>query len=292
MLLNGTFDAYLYQLIENKQRFISQVMTGKTPVRMIEDVDEATLNYAEIKAIASGNPLIMERAEIETQIAKLTLLKQSHYSEIYDIENKIKNYYPSEINGLENMIIAVKKDIEHAKENTKPNADKFSPMIINNKTYTEKAEAGKAILKACENMQSSEPIPIGEYRGFKMQLSFDSYNKEFKITLRNEFSYYTLLGTDVHGNIQRLDNVIEALGNRVTEMEDNLAGVKTQFENAKEEVEKPFTMEEDLKQKTKRMHELDIALKMKDNKKEVIDIDSEEDIEEEKPVSKQRVYTR
>ncbi|MBR3889682.1 helicase, partial [bacterium] len=198
----GTFDAYLYQLVENKQRFISQIMTSKTPVRFAEDIDETALSYAEIKALAAGNPLIIEKTELDTQVAKLKLLKQTHLSQIYAMEDKVIKFYPNEIKRLEKRIEDISEDVKHLTENTKP-IDGFQGMNIKEKEYTDKAEAGQMLIDICKSMTNSEPIEIGEYRGFKMILTFDSFDRKFHLGMKNILSYDVELGADVHGNITR-----------------------------------------------------------------------------------------
>ena len=272
-----TFDAYLYQLVENKQRFISQIMTSKSPVRSAEDIDETALSYAEIKALAAGNPLIIEKTDLDTQVAKLKLLKQSHLSQIYAIEDRVVKFYPSEIKRLEVRIDNMKSDIEHLKQNSITGDDQFQTMIIKDKTYTEKAEAGKVLIESCKEMTNPEPIPLGEYRGFKMDLSFDSTSREFNLSLKNQLSYNVKLGTDVNGNFTRIDNVLDGLESRLKDSEMQLEDTKKQFSNAKEEVNRPFPQEGELKTKSKRLDELNILLNMNEKDKELIDNDPSEE---------------
>jgi hypothetical protein len=265
-----TFDAYLYQLVENKQRFISQIMTSKTPVRFAEDIDETALSYAEIKALAAGNPLIIEKTELDTQVAKLKLLKQTHLSNIYAMEDKVIKYYPNEIKRLENRIENIKEDIKYLDEKT-PNKEDFNGMTIQDVFYKEKAEAGQKIIDICKSMTNKEPIEIGEYRGFKMILSFDTCSREFQLELKNKLSYKTILGSDVHGNITRIDNTLGNLENKLESSKNNLEDMKKQFENAKQEISRPFPQEEELKQKSKRLDELNIELNLNEKDKEIID---------------------
>lgn len=274
----GTFDAYLYQLVENKQRFISQIMTSKSPVRSAEDIDEASLSYAEIKALAAGNPLIIEKTELDIAVSKLKLLKQSYLSEIYDIQSKVIKYYPNEINRLENRIKGLQDDIEHSKEYTKLNSDKFSPMTINDTIYTEKTEAGKEILNLCKNMKSPAPISIGNYRGFNMELYFDTVARDFKISLKNNLSHTVALGEDVYGNITRLDNVIDGIEKQLDKSKELLEDTKQQYENAKQECNKTFPQEKELNEKSKRLEELNVLLNMNEKTSEILDCD---DIEKE-----------
>ena len=266
-----TFDAYLYQLVENKQRFISQIMTSKCPVRSAEDIDETALSYAEIKALAAGNPLIIEKTDLDTKVSKLRLLKQSHLSQIYAIEDKVIKYYPAETKRLELRILNLKEDIEQFNNNDFKTEEKFQKMIINNITYTDKTEAGNKILEACKNMTSPEPILLGEYKGFKMELSFDSSSREFNINLKNKLSHNVKLGSDVHGNITRLDNTLIGLKEKLNTNIIMLEDTKKQYENAKKEIERTFPQEEELKSKSKRLDELNIILNLNEKDKELID---------------------
>ena len=205
----GTFDAYLYQLVENKQRFISQIMTSKTPVRSAEDIDETALSYAEIKSLASGNPLIIEKTELDTEVAKLKLLKQSHLSQIYAIEDKIIKYYPNEIKRLETKILDLKEDIGLLNSHLQTEEIKFDSMVIKDKTYTDRMEAGNKILEICKGMTNPEPIELGEYKGFKTSIEFDKIGRTFNLILKNKLSYEVSLGTDPSGNITRIDNKLK-----------------------------------------------------------------------------------
>ena len=265
----GTFDAYLYQLVENKQRFISQIMTSKTPVRFAEDIDETALSYAEIKALAAGNPLIIEKTELDTQVAKLKLLKQTHLSERYALEDKVIKYYPNEIKRLEKRIVDITEDIEHLKNNTQ-NIDGFQGMKIKDKFYTEKADAGQLIIDACKAMTNGDPVEIGEYKGFKMILTFDSFGRLFHLGLKNNITYDVELGSDIHGNITRIDNVLNGIDKRLENSKTQLEDTKKQYENAKQEINKPFPQEEELKTKSKRLDELNIILNLNEKDKEII----------------------
>ena len=275
----GTFDAYLYQLVENKQRFISQIMTSKTPVRSAEDIDETALSYAEIKSLASGNPLIIEKTELDTEVAKLKLLKQSHLSQIYAIEDRIIKYYPNEIKRLETKISNLKEDIELLKGNTIGKEIKFDKMIIQGKTYIDRMEAGNKILEICKGMTNPEPIELGEYKGFKTSIEFDKIGRTFNFILKNKLSYEVGLGTDPSGNITRIDNELKDIEDTLKSTIDSLEDTKVQFENAKEEAKRPFKQEQELKEKSKRLDELNIKLNMNDKEKEVIDFSDNEEVE-------------
>ena len=266
----GTFDAYLYQLVENKQRFISQIMTSKTPVRFAEDIDETALSYAEIKALAAGNPDIIEKTELDTQVAKLKLLKQNYLSEKYALEDKVIKYYPNEIKRLENRIEDMKEDIEVFNNNNTPD-NSFDKMNIKGTDFTERKEAGEKIIEICKSMTNPEPLEIGEYKGFKIILSFDTMDRKFYASMKNNLSYKTELGSDPSGNITRIDNVLNGIETRLSSIENNLEDTKKNYESAKKEIEKPFPQEEELKTKSKRLDELNIKLNLNNKDKEIID---------------------
>ena len=266
----GTFDAYLYQLVENKQRFISQIMTSKTPVRFAEDIDETALSYAEIKALAAGNPDIIEKTELDTQVAKLKLLKQNYLSEKYALEDKVIKYYPNEIKRLENRIEDMKEDIEVFNNNNTPD-NSFEKMNIKGTDFTERKEAGEKIIEICKSMTNPEPLEIGDYKGFKIILSFDTMDRKFYASMKNNLSYKTELGSDPSGNITRIDNVLNGIETRLSSVENNLEDTKKNYESAKKEIEKPFPQEEELKTKSKRLDELNIKLNLNNKDKEIID---------------------
>ena len=266
----GTFDAYLYQLVENKQRFISQIMTSKTPVRFAEDIDETALSYAEIKALAAGNPDIIEKTELDTQVAKLKLLKQNYLSEKYALEDKVIKYYPNEIKRLENRIEDMKEDIEVFNNNNTPD-NSFEKMNIKGTIFTERKEAGEKIIEICKSMTNPEPLEIGDYKGFKIILSFDTMDRKFYVSMKNNLSYKTELGSDPSGNITRIDNVLNGIETRLSSIENNLEDTKKNYESAKKEIEKPFPQEEELKTKSKRLDELNIKLNLNNKDKEIID---------------------
>ena len=266
----GTFDAYLYQLVENKQRFISQIMTSKTPVRFAEDIDETALSYAEIKALAAGNPDIIEKTELDTQVAKLKLLKQNYLSEKYELEDKVIKYYPNEIKRLENRIEDMKEDIEVFNNNNTPD-NSFEKMNIKGTNFTERKEAGEKIIEICKSMTNPEPLEIGEYKGFKIILSFDTMDRKFYASMKNNLSYKTELGSDPSGNITRIDNALNGIETRLSSVENNLEDTKKNYESAKKEIEKPFPQEEELKTKSKRLDELNIKLNLNNKDKEIID---------------------
>ena len=265
-----TFDAYLYQLVEGKQKFASQIMTSKSPVRSCEDIDETALSYAEIKMLATGNPYIKEKMDLDIQVQKLRLLKSNFLSEKYALEDKIIKFYPQEIARRTDTIEGLKSDIERAKQHPKPLDDSFIGMTVKGVFYSEKADAGNAILDACQAMTSPDPVPLGEYRGFQTELSFDTFEKEYKVKLKGELGYSVSLGTDTFGNITRLDNALEGLVKRLEINEQELDNVKKQFEIAKVDVEKPFNQEEELKTKTARLNELNALLNVDKRENEIV----------------------
>ena len=273
----NTFDSYLYQLVESKQKFIGQIMTSKSPVRSAEDIDETALSYAEIKALCSGNPEIKEKMDLDVAVSRLKLLKANHLSQRYALEDQIIKEFPQQISAYEQRIEAYKEDMERLAENTKPNTDGFSPMIVEGITFTEKKAAGSAILEACQNMTSPAAVPIGQYRGFAMELSFDTLTRNYKVSLIGSLTHTAVLGTDIFGNIQRMDNLLEGFEDQMHNTEAQLENVKVQLENAKVEVEKPFPQEEELQQKTARLNELNIKLNMDKRENEIVDGDRDED---------------
>ena len=261
----GTFDAYLYQLVESKQKFISQIMTSKSPVRSADDVDEQALSYAEIKALASGNPLIKEKMDLDIEVSKLKLLKSNHLNQRYSLEDAISKTFPKQIAESQARIAGYGADIAAIKENTHPNADGFSPLVLAGTTHADKKEAGSALLTMCQNMLSPEAMQIGSYRGLMLELSFDSFSQEYRLAMIGQLRHTVTLGTDVFGNLQRMDNALEALPIKEQTCREQLANLQTQLETAKTEVQKPFPREEELKAKTARQEELNALLNM-DNK--------------------------
>ena len=283
-----TFDAYLYQLVEGKQKFASQIMTSKSPVRSCEDIDETALSYAEIKMLATGNPHIKEKMDLDIQVQKLRLLKSSFLSEKYALEDKIIKFYPQEIARRADVIAGLKSDIERVAEHPKPSDETFVGMTVKGAFYSEKADAGNAILEACKAMTNPEPIPLGEYRGFTMELYFEA--REYKVRLKGELGYPVTLGTDTFGNITRLDNALEGLPKRLEMNEMELDNIKKQFETAKVDVERPFPQEEELKAKTDRLNELNALLNVDKRENEIVggEPDEGEELPEKKPKDLER----
>ena len=285
-----TFDAYLYQLVEGKQKFASQIMTSKSPVRSAEDIDETALSYAEIKMLATGNPYIKEKMDLDIQVSKLKLLKSNYLSEKYSLEDKIIKYYPQRIMALESQIYGLKKDLKTIEEHPKPTDDKFVGMKVMGVFYIEKVDAGKAIIETCKKMNSPEPIELGEYRGFKTELSFDAFDRTYVVKLKGETSRLVPLGDDAFGNITRLDNGIDRFADALKATEQELENTKRQFETAKAEVGKPFDKEDELKTKLSRLDELNILLNMDKSESEIVS--GEIDEEENETSSKQKDYER
>ena len=283
-----TFDAYLYQLVEGKQKFASQIMTSKSPVRSCEDIDETALSYAEIKMLATGNPHIKEKMDLDIQVQKLRLLKSSFLSEKYALEDKIIKFYPQEIARRADVIAGLKSDMERVAEHPKPSDETFVGMTVKGAFYSEKADAGNAILEACKAMTNPEPIPLGEYRGFTMELYFEA--REYKVRLKGELGYPVTLGTDTFGNITRLDNALEGLPKRLEMNEMELDNLKKQFETAKVDVERPFPQEEELKTKTARLNELNVLLNVDKRENEIVG--GEPDEGDEPPEKKPRDLER
>ena len=267
----NTFDSYLYQLVEGKQKFIGQIMTSKSPVRSAEDIDETALSYAEIKALCTGNPHIKEKMDLDIDVQRLKLLKANHLSQRYALEDQIIKILPQKIASFEQRIEGYTADINRLQENTHPNEDGFSSMEVEGTVYTDKKAAGSAILAACHAMTSPDPVPLGQYRGFAMELSFESFSKEYRITLKGALTHTTGLGTDVFGNILRLDNLLGGMEERLIACREQLENVNVQLENAKQEVEKPFPQEDELKTKSARLDELNILLNMDKRESEIMD---------------------
>ena len=274
----STFDSYMWQLIENKQNFISQIMTSKAPVRSCEDVDEAALSYAEVKALATGNPAVKEKMALDVDVAKLKLLKANHMNNQYRLEDDIAKNFPQQIAKLTEIIDSYKADIAHFSEHKITDPEQFS-MEISGKVFTEKKEAGAALLAVCKDIKSVDAaMDIGSYQGFNMRIQFDSWSKEFILSVKHESVAKVRLGADALGNITRINNLLESYPEKLAEAEQRLETVQEQMTNAKEEVGKPFSKEEELNQKLERLSELNALLNM----------DEREDTETEQSESKEK----
>lgn len=265
-----TFDAYLYQLVEGKQKFASQIMTSKSPVRSAEDIDETVLSYAEIKMLATGNPYIKEKMDLDIQVQKLKMLKSNFLSEKYGLEDKVIKFYPQQIAYLKSRVEGLTKDVETAKSHPKPIDEQPLGMMVSGVSYSEKAEAGQAIINACKSMNNPDAIPLGEYRGFQMELYFDTVQRNYVVKLKGETSRDVPLGDDSHGNIVRIDNGIERFEEALADTKNSLENTEKQFETAKQEIEKPFAKEEELRAKTARLDELNILLNMDKKENEIV----------------------
>ena len=282
-----TFDAYLYQLVENKQKFISQIMTSKTPVRSAEDIDEVALSYAEIKALAAGNPLIIEKTELDTQVSKLKLLKQSYLNEQYDLEDRIKKKYPNHIKELENNIKNYESDIKYLSDNY-DNTENFSGMIIEGQEYLDKKLAGAKIIDKCKTITTNATKQIGEYKGFNMELKFYSFLKEYSLILKRDSTIVVSLGTSELGNITRIDNALNEISSTLINATTELENIKIQLEKAKAELGKPFTQEEELKVKQTRLNEVNKLLNMNEKTNEILD-ENDDGLEQNKQIYKKGI---
>ena len=285
----GTFDAYLYQLVENKQKFIAQIMTSKSPVRVADDVDETALSYSEIKALATGNPLIIEKCNLDMEVARLNMLKASHLNQVYALEELVYRKYPEEITRLTERIAGYEQDVALAAAHPKAQ-EGFCGMEVDGRHYTEKEGAGKAIIDVCTRMTGSDAVLLGQYRGFSMVLAYDGRSNEYRITLKGTLSHTVTLGADVFGNITRLDNALENLAGSLQAEQNSLEETKTQLENARTELAAPFAREAELAEKTKRLKELNILLNMDEKDKTLMDDgpDEGEEMPERKVVGLER----
>lgn len=272
-----TFDAYLYQLVESKQKFIAQIMTSKSPVRSAEDVDEQALSYAEIKALASGNPMIKEKMDLDIEVSKLKLLKANHLSQKYALEDAISKGFPKQIAETQARIAGYGADIAAVKENTHPNGDGFSPLTLAGVTHADKKEAGAALLTMCQTMLSPEATQVGSYRGLTLELSFDTFAREYRLTMIGQLRHTVTLGTNVFGNLQRMDNALEGLPIKEQACREQLSNLQTQLETAKAEVQKPFPREAELNTKTARLEELNTLLNLDHKEPEIVDAEPDED---------------
>lgn len=284
-----TFDAYLFQMLERKQKFISQIMTSKTPDRTADDIDETALSYGEIKALATGNKYILEKTQLDSEVAKLKIVRQSYQSQIYDLEDKIARSYPNQIKEIQGKVEALEADAKQLEDNTIPNQDGFSKMQLNGIEYANKEQAGKAILEICKSKTNPDNEEIGKYRGFRLELGFNSVEKQFTLTMKNKYSYSIFLGSDTFGNITRINNALEAIKDKIPDEKLRIENIEKQLETAKMEVKKPFPQEEQLKEKMKKLEELNILLKLNEKEKQVLDTTNDElDIEDNKEKEYQR----
>lgn len=284
----GTFDSYSWQLIENKQKFIGQIMTSKSPVRSCEDVDEAALTYAEVKALATGNPYIKEKMDLDIQVSKLKLMKANHTSQKYRLEDNIAKHYPQQITILKERISGMQADIQTAKANLPVDKEQFS-MKVGDKLYTDKKEAGTALVEMCKEIKTvNAPAVIGEYAGFKMAVSFDAFNHKFVMNLKGQLSHNLEVDSDPLGNISRINHALESMPKQLMEAQTKLETVEHQLETAKVEVTKPFAQEAELAEKLERLSALNALLNMDEKGNDGIDMDDEP----EAPKSEKEVADR
>ena len=279
-----TFDAYLYQLVESKQKFISQIMTSKSPVRSAEDVDEVALSFAEVKMLATGDARFKEKMDLDIQVSKLRVLKQSYLSEHYDLEDRVLKYYPQTIKEYEERIAGYENDAALAEQHKPQGEDKFCPMTLKGMTYTEKADAGEMLLAICKDYPMSAPTEIGSYRGFRMEIYYDTVNAHYCMNLCGKAKHKVDLGADALGNLTRIENELSKLPVRLEAAKTKKAETIAQLETAKEEIKKPFAFEDELKEKTERLNALNIELNL--NEKDTSVMDTEPEQAEEQPERK------
>lgn len=283
-ITRGTFDAYMFQLLENKQRYISQIMTGKSPARTMEDVDDVALSFAEIKALATGNPLIKEKMDLDIEVSKLQTLKQSYLGQKYRLEDRISKEYPKEIAQLEETIEQLEKDAAHVNAQGPLDKETFT-MRVGQKIYTDKVKAGEALIQICRGIKDTASVPIGTYLEWPMTLHYNAFSQEFKMKIGDKIKHSVTLGTNPEGNIARINNAIKGIETTLLMKKEALENTKTQIAKAKIEVAKPFTREQELKEKSARLFELNALLSA--DSKDIAVIDSEPDLEETQLVRKQ-----
>lgn len=284
----NTFDAYLYQLVENKQKFISQIMTSKAPARIADDVDETALSYSEIKALATGNPLIIEKCNLDVEVSKLNMLKANHLNQRFSLENLALRKYPAEIARITEAIAGYEKDVAAAQAHPKP-AEGFVGMEIMGTHYSEKEAAGRAVINACAGLQDADPVPLGQYRGFSLSLQYEPAHIDYRLTMKGAMSHTISLGADIYGNITRMDNLVDGLAKELAGYQAELQDTRTQLASARAEMETPFAREAELEEKSARLKELNILLNMDEKDKTLLDDGPEEDVPlKEKPRSVER----
>jgi len=271
-----TFDAYLYQMVESKQKFISQIMTSKSPVRSAEDVDEVALSFAEVKMLATGDERFKEKMDLDIQVSKLRVLKQSYLSERYDLEDKIIKYYPKEIKEYEGRIASYEKDVVLLNQHKPQGEDKICPMTLKGVTYTEKADAGQMLLALCKENATPQPVEIGSYRGFRLEVSYDSMNQEYRLDLCRSHRHKVSLGSDALGNLTRIENELSRIPARLEAARTQRAETIAQLENARVEVEKPFAYEDALKEKSDKLSSLNIELNLDEKDTSAMDTEPEQ----------------
>ena len=267
----GTFDAYSYQLLESKQKFISQIMTSKQPVRVADDVDETALSYAEIKALASGNPKIIEKMQLDADVAKLKVQKADHLSSRYALEDKLIRTFPQKMADLKAKILGCESDRLTVSQNTHPNENGFSPMVVMGQTYTEKEDAGKAILAIKARLTTTDPRPLGEYRGLRTEIGYDQFWQSFYVSLVGKLKTQVKIGDDANGLIVRLNNAINSMEEDQKKYESELAALEKEIETTKLEIDKPFPLEGELEEKLQRLSVLNAELSLDKRENELVD---------------------
>jgi len=277
----GTFDSYSWQLIENKQKFIGQIMTSKSPVRFCEDLDEVSLSYAEVKALATGNPYIREKMNLDVEVSKLKLLKANHITQIYRLEDDIAKHYPQKIQAVKEQIEGLQEDISIYERNKPFNKNNFS-IKLGNHIYIDKRKAGTILMEMCQAIKKLDnAIVIGEYQGFQLNVSFESFFSKFIVNLKGKLSHKVEIGTDAIGNLQRIYNMLEAMPKLLLEEQEKLASIERQLESAKEEIKKPFSKEAELAEKLVRLNELNALLNMDEKIPEIVEEEETIDFSEQ-----------
>lgn len=271
-------------MVESKQKFISQIMTSKSPVRSAEDVDEVALSFAEVKMLATGDERFKEKMDLDIQVSKLRVLKQSYLSERYDLEDKIIKYYPKEIKEYEGRIVSYEKDVALLSQYKPHGENKICPMTLKGMTYSEKADAGQMLLALCKENATTQPVEIGSYRGFRIEISYDSMHQEYRLDLCGSHRHKVSLGSDALGNLTRIENELSKIPARFEAAKTQKAETITQLENAKVEVQKPFAYEDELKEKSDKLSSLNIELNL--DEKDTTAIDSEQELSDEPPEKK------
>lgn len=285
-----TFDAYLYQLVESKQKFISQIMTSKSPVRSAEDVDEVALSFAEVKMLATGDARFKEKMDLDIQVSRLRVLKQSYLSEHYDLEDRILKSYPKQIREQEERIAAYERDVILAEQHQPEGEGTFCPMTLGGKVYTQKADAGARLLSVCKEQASPNPTAIGSYRGFQMEVFYDTLNVRYCLNLCGMGRHLVELGSDALGNLTRIENELARIPIKLEMARTRKAETIEQLVNAEEELKKPFAYEEELKEKAERLNRLNIELNLgeKDVSAVAADREPEEEMTERKKADRER----
>ncbi len=259
----ATFDAYLWQTLENKQKFISQIMTSKSPVRACDDIDETALSYAEIKALCAGDERIKEKMDLDVDVARLKLMKANHQSQQYRLEDNLLRYFPEQIEQSKGFIAGFEADMKTLAENPHP-VDGFAGMTVRGDVLTDKENAGAALVDAFKEVKGLDPIPVGSYRGFQMSLTLEDFGRDYVLTLKGQMTHRVTLGKDPRGNLTRIDNVLNGMADRLATVQSRLESLYSQMETAKAELGKPFPQEDELRVKSARLAELNIALNIDD----------------------------